>query len=57
MMQALIACANKRGFRRLVGVVLASNEPMLAMSRKLGFAVERDPEDPEQMIVTLDLSR
>jgi acetyltransferase len=57
MMQALIACANKRGFRRLVGVVLASNEPMLAMCRKLGFAVERDPEDPEQVVVTLDLRK
>jgi acetyltransferase len=57
MMQALIACATKRGFRRLVGVVLASNEPMLAMCRKLGFALERDPDDPEQVVVTLDLSR
>jgi acetyltransferase len=57
MMQALIACATKRGFRRLVGVVLASNEPMLAMCRKLGFAVERDPEAPEQVVVTLELGR
>jgi acetyltransferase len=53
----LIACARKRGFRRLVGLVLASNEPMLAMCRKLGFVAQRDPEDPEQVIVTLDLSR
>ena len=57
MMQALIACARKRGFRRLVGLVLASNEPMLAMCRKLGFVAQRDPEDPEQVIVTLDLRR
>ena len=57
MMQALIACATKRGFRRLVGVVLASNEPMLAMCRKLGLALERDPEDPEQVVVTLELGR
>ena len=57
MMQALIACATKRGFSRLVGAVLASNEPMLAMCRKLGFSVERNPEDHEQAVVTLDLGR
>jgi acetyltransferase len=55
MMRALIACAKKRGFRRLVGVVLASNEPMLALSRKLGFAVRRDPDDPDQIVATLEL--
>jgi acetyltransferase len=54
-MRALIACAKKRGFRRLVGIVLASNEPMLALSRKLGFVAQRDPEDPDQIIVTLQL--
>jgi hypothetical protein len=30
---------------------------MIAMCRKLGFSVERDPEDPEQVVVTLDLSK
>ena len=55
MMRALIACAKKRGFRRLVGVVLASNEPMLALCRKLGFVARRDPDDPDQIIVTLEL--
>ncbi len=55
MMQALIACAKKRGFHRLIGVVLASNEPMLAMCRKLGFVAQHDPEDPDQVVVTMDL--
>jgi acetyltransferase len=55
MMQALIACAKRRGFRRLIGVVLASNEPMLAMCRKLGFAARHDPDDPDQVVVTLEL--
>jgi len=55
MMRELIACAKKRGFRRLVGIVLASNEPMLALCRKLGFVAQRDPEDPDQIIVTLEL--
>ena len=55
MMRALITCAKKRGFHRLVGIVLASNEPMLALSRKLGFVAERDRDDPDQIIVTLEL--
>jgi acetyltransferase len=57
MMQVLIACARKRGFRRLIGAVLASNEPMLALSRRLGFVAKHDPDDREQATVTLDLSR
>lgn len=55
MMQALIACAKRRGFRRLLGVVLASNEPMLAMCRKLGFVAQHDPDDADQVLVTLEL--
>jgi len=55
MMRALIACAKKRGFRRLLGIVLASNEPMLALSRQLGFVAQRDRDDPDQIIVTLEL--
>jgi acetyltransferase len=55
LMQALIECAKKRGFRRLIGIVLAINEPMLALSRKLCFAGRHDPDDHEQVIVTLDL--
>jgi acetyltransferase len=56
MMQALIGCARRRGFRRLVGIVLASNEPMLTLCRKLGFVARHDPDDPEQVIVVLDLA-
>ena len=55
MMRALIACAKRRGFRRLLGIVLASNEPMLALSRQLGFVAQRDRDDPDQIIVTLEL--
>lgn len=57
MMQALIGCAKKRGFRRLLGVVLASNEPMLALCRRLGFVAQHDPDDREQVMVTLDLAK
>ena len=56
LMEALIGCARKRGFRRLMGVVLGSNAPMLALCHKLGFVAQHDPDDPDQIIVTLDLS-
>ena len=56
LMRILIDCARKRGFKRLMGAVLAINASMLAMVAALGFTAQRDPTDPEQMIVTLDLT-
>jgi acetyltransferase len=55
LMQLLIACAKRRGFSRLVGNVLAINTAMLKFVADLGFRRQRDPDDPEQVIVTLDL--
>jgi len=55
IMRLLIACARKRGFRRLVGTVLATNAPMLAMIGRLGFEARPDPNDREQVIATLEL--
>jgi acetyltransferase len=57
LMELLIARAKKRGFVRLVGNVLAINTSMLAFVAKLGFVAQHDPNDPEQMIVTLDLAK
>jgi acetyltransferase len=55
MMNMLIECARKRGFKRLVGSVLAINQSMLGVARALGFVAEPDPDDRELMIVTLEL--
>ena len=55
LMRMLIDCARKRGFRRLVGSVLAINAPMLRLMQALGFVVEADPDDRDQVIVTLEL--
>ncbi|HSV24261.1 MAG TPA: GNAT family N-acetyltransferase [Xanthobacteraceae bacterium] len=55
LMQMLIQCAGKRGFKRLTGSVLTINAPMLALATALGFAAEPDPGAPEQFIVTLEL--
>jgi len=57
MMEQLIVRARDRGYERLIGNVLAINTPMLGLASALGFSRAIDPEDPEQVIVTLDLSR
>ena len=56
MMKLLIECARRRGFKRLVGSVLAINQAMLGVDRALGFVVQPDPDDRELMIVTLELA-
>src|SRR5262249_36798402 len=57
LMELLIARARKRGFARLVGNVLAINASMLGLATALGFHARHDPNDTEQMIVTLDLAK
>jgi acetyltransferase len=55
LMRGLIVCAKRRGFDRLVGMVLRENERMIGFVRALGFAVAADPEDPAQVCATLRL--
>jgi acetyltransferase len=45
LLERLIAIARERGVRRLVGPVLADNEPMRELLRQLGFASRPSPED------------
>jgi GNAT superfamily N-acetyltransferase len=55
LMDTLIASARARGLRQMVGFVLAINEPMLALARKLGFSVRPDPDDPSVKLCRLAL--
>lgn len=55
LMKALIGSARERGFGQMEGFVLAENEPILRLARKLGFDVARDPEDPSVRVCRLDL--
>jgi acetyltransferase len=55
LMTRLAASARKRGFSRISGAVLRANPAMLRFVRAFGFTTADDPEDPEQVIVTLDL--
>jgi len=56
MMKMLIECARRRGFKRLVGSVLAINQSMLGVVEALGFVSQHGPDDRELMIVTLELA-
>lgn len=56
LMKALIACAKKRGLRRLVGTVLRANVNMVRFCQGLGFEIRDDAEDPEQVVAVLPLA-
>ncbi len=45
MLAKLIDVARKRGLKRMYGDTLATNEGMLRLLRKLGFSLQRHPED------------
>jgi acetyltransferase len=55
-MTALIDSARKRGLRTMEGFVLAVNEPMLRLARRIGFSVAPDPDDRAIRICRLDLA-
>lgn len=55
LMQRLIACARRRGLRRLEGTVLRENANMLTFVTRLGFVSRDDVEDPTQVKVELAL--
>jgi acetyltransferase len=57
LMERLVACARKRGLLRMQGAVLRINHAMLRFTAAMGFSTEDDPEDPDQVIVTLPLAR
>ncbi|HET9341109.1 MAG TPA: GNAT family N-acetyltransferase [Casimicrobiaceae bacterium] len=56
LMTRLVASARRRGFARLEGAVLRANHAMLRFTNAFGFTTAKDAEDPEQVIVTLDLA-
>ncbi len=55
LMQRLIDWARRRGLSEIVGQVLADNAPMLAFVRRLGFRVQRLPEEPDVVEARLAL--
>lgn len=55
MLEKLILVARERGLKRIYGEVLATNRPMLELTRKLGFEVGRHPDDATVTRVALQL--
>ncbi|RYF57212.1 MAG: GNAT family N-acetyltransferase, partial [Comamonadaceae bacterium] len=55
LMGMLIAAAREQQLAYIDGVVLAENRPMLALMTRLGFKVDREPDDPSLRRVWLDL--
>ncbi len=53
LLQRLAAHAQARGVRDLRGSVMAGNEPMLALMRRLGAAMRADPGDASTLTVLL----
>jgi len=56
LMTRLIECAKGAGLKRLEGTVLRGNHNMLKFTAGLGFTTRDDPEDREQVTVTLVLA-
>jgi acetyltransferase len=55
LMHRLMVCARNAGVRELHGLILASNDPMLALMRSLGFTIKPAPDDPLDVIATRTL--
>jgi acetyltransferase len=55
MVRRLVALACRERFRRIIALILSENAPMLALARRLHFAVARG-EDPLSLMATLDLN-
>jgi acetyltransferase len=56
LMQHLIDCAKRRGLSRLEGTVLRANANMRKFCELLGFVAHDDPDEPEQLTMTLALA-
>ena len=54
-MKKLIEASRKRGLKVMEGFVLAENQSMLRLARRLGFTIAPDPEDRAVRICRLQL--
>ncbi len=56
LMRELIANAQSVGLESMEGFVLTTNQPMLKLTKFLGFSAEINKDDPTQMTVRKELS-
>lgn len=57
MLQRLADLARQRGVRRLYGDILSMNRPMLGMVHKLGYRLQRHPDDATLTRAILELRK
>ncbi len=55
LMKRIIAYARDRGLRRVEGLVLRENAPMLTLAKRLGFVVQPRSGEPSAVLVALEL--
>jgi len=51
LLEKCLHIAGKRGFETVVGYVLSENKSMLALGKKLGFEIRKDPDSEEYELV------
>ncbi len=54
LMEKIIGYCRRRGTGEIKGLVLSSNDGMIALARRLGFSIERGP-DPDTVVARLAL--
>jgi len=55
-MKTLIDTARSRGLKVMEGFVLAENQSMLRLAKRLGFSIAPDPDDRTVCICRLQLA-
>jgi len=56
LLSSLLAAAKNNGLRRVFGTTMSENAGMLALGRKLGFKLARDPDSATITNLTIDLA-
>jgi RimJ/RimL family protein N-acetyltransferase len=56
LLTALIDAARKRSLRTIEGFVLATNQPMLRLAKRVGFKIGPYPSDPSLRVCRMDLT-
>jgi acetyltransferase len=51
LLEKCLVIAEKQGFKTVHGIVLAENRNMIALGKKLGFEIGKDPESSENNLV------
>lgn len=52
----ILGVAREMGVGSVWGVIASDNTPMLALARKLGFALQPNPEDPSEVLARIELT-